>query len=354
MASRIVMVGDSLDAPGGISSVLKTYRDAGAFSAWNVVFISNYEGPGLFRQLLVMLRAMASYFFSLSIFSVSLVHIHSASRGSFWRAAIFATVARLFGRPYLIHLHSGEFLVFFDGCGSRGKRIIRTTLARAAGVVCVSSGWAKSFEGIVPSAVMHVLPNPVVVLPSFPDRHAVTGQDLLFLGRLNEKKGVMDLLAAFPNVLDIFPFARLVIAGDGDLEQMREAARRLGIESSVVFPGWIVGETKDRYLKGATVVVLPSHFEAFGVSVLEGMAYGKPVVATTVGGIPEIVSDGVHGYLVPPRAPSALADALIQLLSKPELASEMGASAYAHVKQNYSVPRVMGMLGDIYEKSRRD
>lgn len=354
MASRIVMVGDSLGAPGGISSVLRTYRDAGVFSAWNIVFISNYEGPGLLRQLLVMLRAMTSYFYSLTAFSVSLVHIHSASRGSFWRAAIFAAVARLFRRPYLIHLHSGEFLVFFDGCESIGKRVIRTTLAGAAGVVCVSSGWAKSFEDIAPGAVMRVLPNPVVVPPIMPDRLATAGQYLLFLGRVNEKKGLMDLLAAFPYVLDVFPCVRLVIAGDGDLDQMRKAARRLGIESSVVFPGWVVGETKDRYLNEAAIVVLPSHFEAFGVSVLEGMAYGKPIVATKVGGIPEIVADRVHGYLVPPRDPSALADALIRLLSEPEIASEMGISAYAHVKQNYSVPRVIGMLGDIYEKSRRD
>ena len=354
MTSRIVMVGDSLDAPGGISSVLRTYRDAGVFSAWNIVFISNYEGPGLLRQLLVMFRAMTSYVYSLTAFRVSLVHIHSASRGSFWRAAIFASIARLFRIPYLIHVHSGEFIVFFEGLGASGKNIVRNILREAAGVICLSPSWEIKLRAILPDLKTIVLPNPVFVPPAEPARDASCESYLLFLGRINEKKGLYDLFSPMKNILKYFPNTRLVIAGGGELDSMSKAVVQHGIDANVSFIGWVSGEEKERCVEGAGIMVLPSHFEAFPVSILEAMAYGKPVVATKVGAIPEIVSDGVHGYLVPPRDPSALADALIRLLSKPEIASEMGASAYAHVKQNYSVPRVMGMLGDIYEKSRRD
>src|SRR5574343_519470 len=191
MVSRIVMIGDSLGAPGGISSVLRTYRDSGAFSAWNIAFISNYDGSGLARQLLVMLRAIASFIFLLLFSGVSLVHIHSASRGSFWRAMIFSHIARTFRKPYLIHIHSGEFVCFFDRCRPIGKRIIKSTLTRAACVICVSPGWAKLFERIAPDAVMQVLPNPVDVPQEMPVKVVTDCKKLLFLGRLNEKKGLL-------------------------------------------------------------------------------------------------------------------------------------------------------------------
>ncbi len=346
----VVMVGDSLSSPGGIAAVVRTYEACGFFQQYGVSYLSNYGGAGLLRQGRVMLKALSGFWRQLSGGQVGLVHIHSASRGSFWRAALFAALARRAGVPYLIHVHSGEFPDFFQACGVRGQGFIRHCLRGAAGVICLSPGWVRTLEKLIPGAAFVSLPNPVV-LPSQPLDSAQTEEArILFLGRLNEKKGLLDLLAAMPAVVAAFPKARLVLAGDGERAMLEKEAARLGLASVVEFPGWVDGEYKARLLAEATLLVLPSHFEAFGVAVLEAMAWGKPVVATRVGGIPEVLEDGVHGLLVPPHDPSALAAALQGLLADRQLGLRMGLAGKAHVRERFGADEVLSSLAQLYEQ----
>lgn len=151
-------------------------------------------------------------------------------------------------------------------------------------------------------------------------------------------------------MLPRFPDLKLRIGGDGDLQQTKDAAKRCGVENAVRFEGWVSGREKESLIGQATLLVLPSHYEAFPVSILEAMVHGKPVVATAVGGIPEILIDGQHGLLVPPKDPQALADALIKLLADPEQMARFGAAGRQHAIQNYSAPHVTQMLGRYYDE----
>jgi glycosyltransferase involved in cell wall biosynthesis len=349
-SSRIVMVGDNLAGPGGIAAVTRSYLEAGFFRERNVVYLSNYDGAGPVRQVNVMQRAMLAFLRLRFGGGVSLMHIHSASRGSFWRAAVLAGLARITGVPYVLHIHSGEFPVFFgEECGRLAKFFVRGVFQAAAGVICLTPGWKARLQPMAPLARMSSLPNPVVVPDVLPLPQVSPAPRLLFLGRLTEKKGLFDLFQAMPRVLKRFPALQLVVAGDGDVETARKHAREVGIEHAVVFLGWIDGKDKDRCLNAATIVVLPSHFEAFGVSILEAMAHGKPVVATQVGGVPEVLEDGVQGRLVSPHDPMALAEALIELLEEPELMVRLGAAGYTRARDCYATSRVMRLLGDYYD-----
>lgn len=354
MKSCVVMVGDGLDTAGGISSVIRTYRDGGFFAEKNVVFVSNYEGPGLLRQLRVTARGLLAFVSSFFSWRVELVHIHSASRGSFWRAAVIAGFSRLFACPYVIHVHSGEFLVFFENeCGSFAQAVVARVFEGAESVICVAPSWCNAFRKIAPKASFDAVSNPVFVPVDVPEAISTPSLQLLFLGRLNEKKGLVDLFWAMKEVLAVFPDSKLVIAGDGQLDAMQQLVRGIGIGHSVIFKGWVSGDEKDRCLREASVVVLPSHFEAFGVSVLEAMAYGKPVVATRVGGIPEIMVHEKHGYLVAPHDPVALGAALVSLLAAPDKCEHMGEAAFCHVKANFSVDRVLALLASDYDRWKR-
>lgn len=348
---KVVMIGTSLDAPGGMTSVAQVYREAGFFREWNVCYLSSFERPGLRTQVSVMAKALFTMLLLFLRREVGLLHVHSASRGSFWRKSIFCALARAFGVPYVFHIHSGEFPVFFgQECGPLRQAWIRHTLRRAQGVIALTASWRDELNVLVPGAKIVVLGNPVV-LPKKIAADRGASKNVLFLGRLREKKGVFDLVAAMPHVLEKVPDATFTLAGDGDLAGVAAKARDLGVDHALLLPGWVDGAKKDELLASAAVLVLPSYFEAFPVCILEAMAAGVPVVATTVGGIPEVLEGGTCGLLVPPGDVQALASALISTLGEPECRENLRKRAFVRARNSYSVHTILSGLGNLYGRA---
>ena len=174
---------------------------------------------------------------------------------------------------------------------------------------------------------------------------------VLFLGRLNEKKGVFDLLRAWPAVRALVPEARLVLAGNGDVRPLLELASQLGVRETLVLPGWITGAGKREWLARADIFVLPSHAEGLPVSVLEAMICGIPVVATDVGGIPEVVADGAEGVLVPQSDPRALANALSGLLQDGTRRESVATAALARAKRDFAAAPVLAALEEVWRET---
>lgn len=347
--SHVVMIGPALSAPGGMSAVVSAYRDAGLFADWNVRYLNSYERPGLLTQLRVMGAAMASYLGLLLTGRVKLVHVHSASRGSFWRKALFCWLARLFGRPYVFHLHSGEFPVFYQQeCGALAQRLVRSTLEHAGAVVALTASWEAALRNIAPAANILSVGNFVVVGQRRVQKKNTPGR-VLFLGRLREKKGVFDLVNAVPAILNVLPNVKFTLAGDGEIDKVRDLAAALGVADNVDFPGWVDGAAKDALLAEADVLVLPSYFEGLPICILEAMATGVPVVSTRVGGIPEVLEDGQCGLLLEPGAVPALSEALILLLSNEAVCEKIVARAYLRVEQQYSARAIISALSRIYQ-----
>jgi glycosyltransferase involved in cell wall biosynthesis len=147
------------------------------------------------------------------------------------------------------------------------------------------------------------------------------------VARLEAEKGHPTLLDAWPHVLAEFPTATLLIIGEGSRREALEAqAAGLGIASSVIFTGR--RDDVPAVTKALDVAVLPSYREAQGLTILEAMALSRPVVASNVGGIPEMISDGVTGLLVPPHEPVPLADAVVRLLRDHPLADTLGRAGH--------------------------
>jgi glycosyltransferase involved in cell wall biosynthesis len=141
---------------------------------------------------------------------------------------------------------------------------------------------------------------------------------VLYVGRLSEEKGVLELVAA----ADGLP---LVVVGDGPLRDRVPDAQ-----------GFVAPAALGPYYERAAVVACPSRREGYGVVAREAMAHGRPVVATAVGGLPDAVEDGVTGLLVPPRDPAALRAALTRLLGDAELRSRLGAAAHERARERFS------------------
>jgi glycosyltransferase involved in cell wall biosynthesis len=167
------------------------------------------------------------------------------------------------------------------------------------------------------------------------------------VARLTKQKGLFDLLRAMSRLREAAPDARLLIVGRGELNaKLRGVVSLLGLESVVRFLGF----RRDirRLLSASDLLVLPSHWEGFGLVLLEAMAVGIPVVGTRVGAIPEVVADGETGLLVPPRDPDALATGLVRLLRHPDTAAEMGLAGRRRLAVEFGMKKAVAAHEDLY------
>jgi glycosyltransferase involved in cell wall biosynthesis len=167
------------------------------------------------------------------------------------------------------------------------------------------------------------------------------------LGRLEAQKGHTFLLAAWPAVIREFPDARLLVVGDGSLRAALEAqARALGVAESIVFVGFRADVPA--LLDTIDVLALPSLYEGMPLTAIEASAMARPVVATAVDGTPEVVRDGLTGYLVPPRDPAALARRLAALLRDPGAATRMGQAGRDLVLARFGLTRQVEATARVY------
>jgi glycosyltransferase involved in cell wall biosynthesis len=184
-------------------------------------------------------------------------------------------------------------------------------------------------------------------LARFAPRGPVAGGPVIVVARLRPEKAIDRLIDAVALIRRVDPGFRLEIAGDGELDSaLREQVERLGLGEAVAF----LGDVRDvpERLARASALVLPSHTEGISLTLLEAMATGLPVVATRVGGNPEVVVDGETGLLVPPADPPALAEALLRLRRDPELGRAMGARGRERVEQRFDIRRMVADYESTY------
>ncbi|MGE5095827.1 MAG: glycosyltransferase family 4 protein [Betaproteobacteria bacterium] len=345
--SHIVMLGTSLETHGGISSVLKTYRSAGLFDRWPIEFVATHRDGGFARKLAQAAKAFATFLGLLLRHRRAVLHVHSASRASFWRKSVFMALALLARWPVIFHLHGGGFATFYEAeCGAAGRAIVRFFLDRAACIVVVSRRWRAWMHGVTRNPRIVEIANPVPLSTAATQERETAL--VAFAGRYAESKGIHDLLAAIAGLAPLQRELRLECAGAGDTAPVATRARELGIDDRVVLRGWIGPAERERLLARASVFVLPSHAEGLPMSVLEAMAAGCPVVASSVGGVPDLVADGVNGLLVPPRDPHALALAIHRVLRDRELAAQLARAGRETVAQRFAPERSLAPLEALY------
>jgi glycosyltransferase involved in cell wall biosynthesis len=169
------------------------------------------------------------------------------------------------------------------------------------------------------------------------------------IGRLHPSKGYETLLRSMPCVKQSFPGARLTIVGTGrEKDNLERLSAQLGVSSEVDFIGAKKPSEIPRLLKTLDLFVLASNWEGFGLAAVEAMASGLPVVATDVGGLPEIVEDRRTGFLVPPGEPRMLAEKVVHLLQNPDLRRQMGTQGRIRARALFSLEDMIKKLEAMY------
>lgn len=262
------------------------------------------------------------------------VHTHTSKAGLVGRAA--AHFART---PAIVHTPHGH--VFHSYFKPRKEALIKFLERRAARwcdkMVALSQGCLDDHVHykICPASQMCIIPSGVDLTPylqcqqSSPAVLQFPGPRLGMVARLVDIKGVLDLVEAMPEVARRVPNATLVLAGDGPLRsQVELRIEQLGLQERIQLLGEVVDVAP--IYRALDLLVLPSHNEGMGRVLVEGMAAGLAVVATQVGGVPDVVIPNYNGLLVPARQPEQLAQAIVALLEQPELRQKMAENGKAH------------------------
>ncbi|MGI8605551.1 MAG: glycosyltransferase family 4 protein [Gaiellaceae bacterium] len=245
-----------------------------------------------------------------------LVHAHWLPSGA---------VAAFAGKPFVVTLHGTDVAL------ARQVRLLaRAVLRRAQEVIAVSESLAREARELGASSP-RVIPNGVEIPTAVePER---SPPEVLYAGRLSKEKGIEDLLAAAAGL-------RLVVAGDGPLREQVPAAL-----------GFVPRDELGRLYDRSAVVVCPSRREGFGLTCAEARAHGRPVVATAVGGLAELVEHEVTGLPVPPRDPLALRAAVDRLLADSDLRARLGAEGRRRVARTCGWEQVIDATLETYERA---
>jgi glycosyltransferase involved in cell wall biosynthesis len=345
----------STEAPGGIATYVRVMQQTPLWTNWNIRHIvthrkGSHRKGSVVAKILGFAHGVMLFIVELIRFRPNVVHLHSATDGSFIRKAVLLWISRLAGVPVVLHVHDPTFPDYYENSACAMRAVIRATLSHASTVVALSQTLAARLQMVAPTAQLAAIPNPVRF-----DGQSIppaTGRPVgvVFLGRIGEHKGTFRLLDAWKQ-LDAVA-ATLTIAGDGEVERARRRIQELHLEDTVEVREWLSQEAVRELLDRAQVLVLPSRSEGQPMAVLEAMARGLCVVASDVGGLPEMLGGGC-GVLVAPDDTDGIASALRLVINDDELRARYGAAASARVSDRFDVRTVWPRLDTLYREVAR-
>ncbi|WP_435011301.1 glycosyltransferase family 4 protein [Tundrisphaera lichenicola] len=275
------------------------------------------------------------------------------SHWPFPHGAIASAARRACGAPVVANCHGAEFAL----ARRKGwvRPLLRAALLGSDRIICNSSTTAADVRKLS-GRDSQIIPygTTVEAKPSKHQRAPDETRRILFTGRLIQRKGVEYLIRAMPRILERQK-AVLVITGDGDQRARLEAiTESLGLGGVVEFHGFVDNQTLDRCYAECDVYVNPSVIddrgdtEGLGVGPIEAFAHGKPVVASAVGGIPDVVKDRRTGLLVPEKSPERLADAILELFERPDYARELARNGLEFSREQFDWGRITDSIEAVY------
>jgi glycosyltransferase involved in cell wall biosynthesis len=309
------------------------------------------NGAGRLLRLLLSPMLLAA---AILARGVALVHINtSLNVRAFWRDLAYLMVAKACGARVLYQVHGGALPQRFFGRGRLRRAILRALLRLPDALVVLARSELASYRQFVPGQQVFALPNsidsaPYAALARVPSNPSAPLR-LAYFGRLVRSKGLYETLQGLRLARAEGVRASLVVAGSGpELAQLRQYAVQLGVADQVEFAGPLDDEGRAGLLARSDVLVLASHSEGLPYALLEGMAAGTPPIASSVGAIPEVVVQGVHGLLVPPYDANAIARSIAVLAADRQLLQRMSDAGRMRVAGKFSIERLAAEFGRIY------
>ncbi|MEZ5079028.1 MAG: glycosyltransferase family 4 protein [Solirubrobacterales bacterium] len=336
-----------------MAAVIRGLLESPLAQAYEMEAIVTYRGARPLARVATFARSLAALTAWSRRGGPRLAHVHSAARGSLYRKGLVVALARALRVPVVFHVHAGSVdIEEFDARIGRFRRwAIGRALQVSTRVLAVSAKTATAIEACFGRRGIGVVPNSAPPLPPQArplDPGGEAENRVLYLGGFaNPVKGGEPLLEALSRVAAEHPDTSFALAGPGDPPP--RLLELIGAAGNVEWLGWLDPAAKADELARSAIFVLPSLSEGLPVALLEAMTWGRAIVATGVGGVPDVVADGSDAIIVPPADVAALAVAIEALAADPGRRGALGAAARERAAALNEV-EVCGRLDAIYRE----
>ena len=342
------MIGPDRGVHGGISALVNSYYEAGLQQKVELKYIGTMKEGSKLKKLMV--AGLACLDFMHLLRWCDIVHVNCSSDSSFMRKSIFIRYAKKHGKKVLLHQHGGDFVNYYNAEISEKRRsYIREILDMTDLMIVLTDSWKAFFGKLTDPGKIHVLPNGVVTTSVHRDDGTKKDMNkILFLGRICEAKGVKELIESVIQLHYDNNNVRLYIGGIFEDNKFLK-----DIEENSTFIkhiGWVTGKDKEKYLDECGIMAVPSYFEGFGLSVVEGMLHGCCVVASNVGGIPDIIENEIDGLLIKPRDVHELKNSIERVMKDKNLADKLSCNGEKKVRDKYSIEKITDQLLCYYQQ----
>lgn len=353
---RVLMMGPLPPLTGGMATVADNLRRSRlAAEDCRLVAVNNGKmtppGRSLWAGVLAQVRLLGRVLANQVRLGAQVAHIHTCALFSFWRDCVHVLALRPLGCKVVWHIHDGSFAGFMAKGPAVRRGVIRAALRMGSAVIVLSEQSLRAMRPLAPEVNWVVVPNAVPVPPR-PAQPTAGPTRFLFLGNLTRRKGAFDLVDAAELACHKGMDAVVRLAGAevsaGQKEELVGHISALKCRERISLLGLVTGPDKDRALEDSDCLVLPSYVEGLPMAVLEGMAYGLPVIASSVGSIPEVVCEGREGFLVAPGDVAALADRMARIAADAGLRRSMGAAARRRIEQSNSLDMMAERVLKVY------
>lgn len=340
---RVLIVATSRKTRGGITSVIKAHETGEQWKKFHCKWIQTHRDGNSIRKLWYLATALLEYIILLPFYDI--IHIHVSYNTSAKRKLIFAKLAKLLHKKVIVHFHPSTEKLLFSG---KYTLTLKRLFSLSDILLVLSPQWIRWIDQAFPDNhfKMKVLFNPCpIVHRDFSKKK----NHILFAGTLNERKGYNRLLEAFSQICKRHKDWTLIFAGNGAIDKAKELQQQLDIPNKQVeYLGWISNGEKEKAFQEASIYCLPSWGEGFPMGVLDAMAYGIAVVTTPVGGINDVMSNGINGLIYDTYNINELATCLEKLIKSKEYREQLVKEADKLVENEFNINNINKQLDQIY------
>jgi len=312
--------------------------------------------PRLHRRGYLATQRIIKFCYALLVNRIDTVFIFTSAGFSFIEKGLMVLIGHWLGRRVVLSPRSG--LLIDDIENSRLMRwYVPFIMSRCDAVLCQSDSWLNFYQKLtqLPNSKFSVVknwldPQPYLGIPIVKSEH--TTVNVLFLGWIETNKGIFELLSAVKKYEALQSNFKFVICGKGSqLDNAKSYVLKNNISHCFDFRGWVTGEDKISVLADSDILVMPSHREGLPNSLLEAMASGCSVIASSVGAIPDVITDEENGLLIERLNIDGLAKSLLYLLASPEVRYQIAMSARATVQDHHDISAVWINVHEILRSS---
>lgn len=354
-ALRVLHIGPLPPPPGGMATVMAqlTMELEGkcALRVLNNVKTTAAD-RSLWEGIAAQLRMIGTLVRMIREFRPDIVHVHTCSYFTFWRNSVDVILAKVLGRKVVLHIHGGKFDAFLESLNPVMVWLARQILALADSVIVLSQGWRERLAPWCAVDRMAVVVNGVrIPEATTPGYVPGTPVRLVCVAGYDANKNQAALIRAVAALSSGREVSLVLVGAPAEPEYARhlqELAAELGIADRVYLTGPADAARVAEHYQESHIFCLTSLQEGLPVSLLEAMAHGLPVVATAVGAIPEVVTDGVEGFLVQVDDSRALVERLRTLINDSGTARAMGTAGRAKVAAQFGLNQVAANVLALY------